>query len=184
MLGGFGYGAPAAVGRMENLIALGVRRFVSLGSAGGLQPDLEVGNLVVCTGAVRDEGVSHHYLPSHVEVAPDPILTAALSAELSGHGPIRTGRTWTIDAPYRETVAEVHHYRADGVLTVEMEAAALFAVAAVRGVAIAGAFCISDLLHRHEWHPDFNSPKLLQGLSALMDTALSALDVEGGNGST
>ena len=106
-------GAPVAAGRMENLIALGVRRFVSLGSAGGLQPDLDVGDLVVCTGAVRDEGVSYHYLADHVEVSPDPTLTAALSAEL--HGPIRAGRTWTIDAPYRETVAEVHHYRADGV---------------------------------------------------------------------
>ncbi len=183
VLGGFGYSAPVAVGRMENLIALGVRRFVSLGSAGGLQPDLEVGDLVVCTGAVRDEGVSHHYLPDHAEVSPDPTLTAALSAKLSGHGgPIKAGRTWTIDAPYRETVAEVHHYRADGVLTVEMEAAALFAVAAVRGVAIASAFCISDLLHRHEWHPDFNSPKLLEGLSALGDAAVSTLEVRRGIG--
>ena len=184
VLGGFGYGAPVAAGRMENLIALGVRQFVSLGSAGGLQPDLEIGDLVVCTGAVRDEGVSHHYLPSHVEVSPDATLTAALSAELSGHRPIRAGRTWTIDAPYRETVAEVHHYRADGVLTVEMEAAALFAVAAVRGVAIASAFCISDLLHRHEWHPDFNSPKLLEGLSALGDAAVSTLEVRARSGST
>jgi uridine phosphorylase len=176
VLGGFGYGAPVAAGRMENLIALGVRRFVSFGSAGGLQPDLEVGDLVVCTGAVRDEGVSYHYLPAHVEVWPDQTLTAALRAELSRHGPVKAGRTWTIDAPYRETVAEVHHYRADGVLTVEMEAAALLAVAAVRGVAIASAFCISDLLHRHEWHPDFNSPKLLKGLSALADAAVSTLE--------
>jgi uridine phosphorylase len=184
VFGGFGFGAPVAAGRMENLIALGVRRFVSLGAAGALQPDLGVGDLVICTGAVRDEGVSHHYLPAHVEVTPDPTLTAALSAELSTHGRIRAGRTWTIDAPYRETVAEVHHYRSDGVLTVEMEAAALFAVAAVRGVAIASAFCISDLLHRHEWHPDFNSPKLLDGLSALGEAAISTLEVLREIGST
>jgi uridine phosphorylase len=181
VFGHFGYGAPVAVGRMENLIALGVRRFVSLGSAGGLPPDLEVGDLVLCTGAVRDEGVSHHYLLADVEVKPDPVLTTALSAELSACGPVRPGKTWTIDAPYRETVGEVHHYRAGGVLTVEMEAAALFAVAAVRGVAIASAFCISDLLHRHEWHPDFNSPKLLDGLAALAEAAVSTLKAQGGD---
>jgi uridine phosphorylase len=81
-------------------------------------------------------------------------------------------------------VAEVHHYRADGVLTVEMEAAALFAVATVRGVPIASAFCISDLLHRHEWHPDFNSPKLLDGLTSLGNAAVSVLEVRPEIGTT
>ena len=63
-----------------------------------------------------------------------------------------------------------------------MEAAALFAVAAVRGVAIASAFCISGLLRRHEWHPDFNSPKLLEGVLALADGAGTALQARGSFG--
>ena len=66
----------------------------------------------------------------------------------------------------------------EGVPAVEMEVAALSAVAVVRDVAIASAFCISDLLHRHEWRPDFNSPKLLEGLSALGDVAISTLDAK------
>ena len=64
--------------------------------------------------------------------------------------------TWTIDTPYRETIDEVRHYQADGVLTVEMEAAALFAVGVHRGVDVAAAFVISDLLTEDRWHGQFH----------------------------
>ena len=175
VLGGFGYGAPIAAQRLENLIALGASGFVSLGAAGGLQPDLSVGDLVLCTGAVRDEGVSHHYLPTDAAVTPDPALTQALGAALASRGVVRSGMTWTIDAPYRETVAEVKHYQDAGVLTVEMEAAALFAVATVRRVPIASAFSISDLLTRMTWEPRFDAPELHGGLAALADAAISVL---------
>ena len=72
----------------------------------------------------------------------------------------RRGATWTIDTPYRETVEEVRHYRREGVLTVEMEAAALFAVAAVRGVEAASVFVLSDLLGETEWTPEFGADLL------------------------
>ena len=175
VLGGFGYGAPIAAQRLENLIALGAKVFISLGAAGSLQPDLGVGELVLCTGAVRDEGVSHHYLPIQTPVGPDRRLTEAFGEALADRDPLRSGMTWTIDAPYRETVAEVGHYRAKGVLTVEMEAAALFAVAAVRGVPIASAFCISDLLGSVTWEPCFDAPELRSGLAALADAAIEVL---------
>ena len=175
VLGGFGYGAPIAAQRLENLIALGASGFVSLGAAGGLQPELSIGDLVLCTGAVRDEGVSHHYLPTGTAVTPDSGLTQALGAALASRGPMRSGMTWTIDAPYRETVAEVKHYQDAGVLTVEMEAAALFAVATIRGVPIASAFSISDLLTSVTWEPRFDAPELDGGLAALADAAISVL---------
>ena len=88
---------------------------------------------------------------------------------------MRSGMTWTIDAPYRETVAEVKHYQDAGVLTVEMEAAALFAVATIRGVPIASAFSISDLLTSVTWEPRFDAPELDGGLAALADAAISVL---------
>ena len=60
-------------------------------------------------------------------------MTAVLGAALRGSGlAFRPGVSWTIDTPYRETVAEARHYQAEGVLCVEMEAAALFPVAEVR----------------------------------------------------
>ena len=68
----FGIGAPAMSTVVETLGALGTRRFVNLGAAGGLQPGDRVGDLVVCDAAVRDEGLSHHYLPP---AAPRPPLS-------------------------------------------------------------------------------------------------------------
>jgi uridine phosphorylase len=177
VIGGFGIGAPAAAVVLEELVALGVQRFVSVGLAGAICPDATVGELILCTSAVRDEGVSHHYLPSDEPATPDGPLTAALQREIErqlGH-PARSGSSWTIDAPYRETIAEVRHYQSEGVLTVEMEAAALFTVAQVRGIAVASAFCISDLLSTLEWAPQFDAPEVLTGLELLVEAALACV---------
>jgi purine-nucleoside phosphorylase len=89
--------------------------------------------------------------------------------------PYATGPTWTIDTPYRETVAEARHYQQAGVMTVEMEAAAVFAVAAYRGVAAAAAFAISDSLADLVWDPQFASPDLAPSLLRLYQAAVAAL---------
>ncbi len=59
----FGIGAPAVALKLELLIAWGVKRFVSIGTAGGLQKNIGIGDIIVCDRAIRDEGTSHHYLP-------------------------------------------------------------------------------------------------------------------------
>ena len=172
--GGFGIGAPAATVVLEELIALGARRFLSIGLAGALSADLGIGDVVVCTAAVRDEGVSHHYVPPGRTVEPSDALTARLENALSEHGVrYRRGPTWTIDTPYRETIDEVRHYQAEGVLTVEMEAAALFAVGAHRGVDVAAAFVVSDLLGEDRWHGQFHDA--VGPLHDLYDAALDTL---------
>lgn len=175
VVGGFGIGAPAAAAVLEQLIALGVGRFISVGWAGALQPGCRVADMITCTGAVRDEGLSHHYLAPGAPAEPDPALTARLHQALSALGHPRTGTSWTIDAPYRETATEVAHYRSLGVATVEMEAAALFAVATVRRVPLAAAFCVSDLLDALEWDPQFDAPAVLAGTLALAETAVTLL---------
>jgi uridine phosphorylase len=176
LLGQFGIGAPAASAVLEHLAALGTRAVVSIGTAGSLQRDLAAGDLVLCEAAVRDEGVSHHYLPPARLAAPSAEMTAALGAALRESGlAFRSGVSWTIDAPYRETVAEARHYQAEGVLCVEMEAAALFAVAQVRGVRLASAFVISDSLADLVWNPRFGDPAVQAGLISLYQVALTAL---------
>lgn len=176
IVGGFGIGAPAASVLLEGLIAAGVRRCVSVGTAGALQPDSPVGGLVLCTGAVRDEGVSHHYLPADVPAPPSPVLSEGLAAALSAQGEdAERGTTWTIDAPYRETLAELRHYQAEGVRSVEMEAAALFAVGQIRQIDVAAAFCYSDLLAGPAWEPHFGSPLVSDGLERLLAAAVAAL---------
>jgi uridine phosphorylase len=176
VVGGFGIGAPAAVATMESLAAIGVRRFVGLGTAGALRGDLDTGDVVVCDRAVRDEGVSHHYLPPARFADANPALTASVHDALAVAGLAPTiGSAWTIDAPFRETVLEARHYADEGVAVVEMEAAALFAVGAVRGVAVASAFAISDSLADGEWVPQFGDPRLGVRLTAMVTATVDAL---------
>ena len=135
-----GIGAPAVAAQLEVLISLGVSEFLSLGTAGGLHPEQSIGDVVALTSAVRDEGVSYHYVASPAAVRPNHTLTAALRDRLVDAGlSVADGATWTTDAPFRETAEEIAHYRAEGVLTVEMEAAAVFAVAQARSVPLASA---------------------------------------------
>lgn len=176
LCGGFGIGAPAVTTLFEELIALGARRFFSIGIAGGLQPDLKPGSFVLCNAAIRDEGVSHHYLPEGEFAHPSSNLTNRLATELDRAGiSYRTGTSWTIDTPFRETIAEARHYAQRGVLTVEMEAAALCAVAIHRRVELATAFVVSDLLAEATWTPHFGMPEVQENLLHLFEVARAAL---------
>jgi uridine phosphorylase len=133
-----GVGAPMAAAMLEEAIALGCRKFIACGGAGVLERSIALGHIVVPTSAVRDEGTSYHYLPAGREVAPTPEGTAAIEAVLQAHGrAYMKGKTWTTDALYRETAAKVMRRKEEGCLTVEMEAAALFAVARFRDVTFA-----------------------------------------------
>jgi uridine phosphorylase len=176
VIGRFGFGAPVAAVVLEELACLGTTRFVSIGTSGSLQPSLAAGDVVLCEAAVRDEGVSHHYLPPATHATPSPSLTSALEQELaSSQMSFVRGSSWTIDSPYRETVEEARHYQNQGVQCVEMEAAALFAVGEHRGIDVAAAFCISDLLGGLEWEPHFDSEKLALGMWNLYQAARRCL---------
>jgi uridine phosphorylase len=161
-------GAPAAAIAVEELAARGAELFIGVGTAGAIDERLAAGDLVVCSAALRDEGTSHHYTPPEPFAVPDPGLTARLQAALPGavHGP-----SWTTDAPYRETAQEVAKYRADGIVTVEMEASCLFTVASAVGVPAAAAFVVSDVLHGEQWAPHFGSADILPGLWTLFEAA-------------
>jgi uridine phosphorylase len=147
-----GVGAPLAAGFLEEAIALGCRKFIACGGAGVLAPDVAVGHVIVPTAAVRDEGTSYHYLPPGREVAASAAAVAAIVAVLQEHGvPYVTARTWTTDAIYRETAAKIARRRDEGCVTVEMEAAAFFAVAQFRGVPFAQLLYAGDDLSGSEW---------------------------------
>ena len=181
IIGNFGIGAPQAVIHLEEFIEWGVRRFVSVGTAGSLQRELRVGDLVLCDRAIRDEGSSHHYLPPSRYAHPSKVLTGRLRDALRARRlKFATGTTWTIDTPYRETFAEARRYSEQGVLTVEMEAAALFAVGKYRGVEVAALLSISDslaeALGEDPWKPQFHLRRNLAGLEKVFQVAVSALD--------
>jgi uridine phosphorylase len=147
-----GVGAPLAAAFLEELIALGCKKFIACGGAGVLNRDMAVGHVIVPSSAVRDEGTSYHYLPPGREVAASVEGVATIEAALQEHHvDYVVGKTWTTDAIYRETRARMERRRAEGCITVEMEAAAFFAVAQFRGVAFAQILYGGDDLSGDEW---------------------------------
>ena len=147
-----GVGAPLAAGFLEELIALGCRKFIACGGAGVLNANLAVGHIVIPTSALRDEGTSYHYLPPGEPAMPHPDGVAAIEATLQKHAiAYVTGKTWTTDAFYRETAGKVKRRREAGCLTVEMEAAAFFAVAQFRDVILAQMLYSGDNLDGENW---------------------------------
>jgi uridine phosphorylase len=165
-------GAPAVAIAVEELSARGTELFIGVGTAGGISGRLAAGDLVVCSAALRDEGTSHHYAGPDPFALPDPGLTARLRDALPTAA---CGPSWTTDAPYRETAEEIARYRAEGILTVEMEASCLFTVARATGTVAAAAFVVSDVLHGAQWQPLFGSAGVLRGLWALFEAAEATL---------
>jgi uridine phosphorylase len=149
-----GVGAPLAAAWLDELIALGARRFVVVGGAGVLVPSLTLGHVIVPLAALRDEGTSHHYAPPSRLIAPTPDAVEAITRTLEHNDvPFVTGTTWTTDGFYRETRNKVARRVAEGCLTVEMEAAALFAVARFRGVSLGQMLYAGDDLSGDLWDP-------------------------------
>ncbi len=147
-----GVGAPLAAGLFEELIALGGRKFIVCGGAGSLEASYELGKLLVPTSAVRDEGTSYHYLPADREVVPGRLALAAIEKVLSEKDvPYALTKTWTTDAMFRETKGKINKRKAAGCGCVEMEAAALFAVAEFRGVELAQILYAGDDLSGELW---------------------------------
>jgi len=176
IIGNFGIGAPVAAIMVEELAAFGVKKFISIGKAGTLQKNLEIGDIVVCEKAVRDEGTSHHYMkPSRFSYASKRLTKKVQETLKQEKVQYQNGTSWTIDAPYRETLKEARQYQKEGVATVEMEAAALFAVAQYRKLEMASLFTISDSLAELKWKPHFENPKTRQGLETLFQVALKTL---------
>lgn len=146
-------GAPCAAAQVEELITMGVKRFVICGSAGILHADLPPGHPVLPYAAIRDEGVSYHYQPAAREAVMSPEVLRRMEAFFEQREiPYTKGKTWTTDAFYRETEAKTALRASEGCITVEMEAASLYAVAAFRGVALGYILYGLDNLSGSEWN--------------------------------
>jgi uridine phosphorylase len=147
-----GIGAPFAAALLEEVIAFGARKLIVCGGCGVLKRDIAAGNLIVVSGAVRDEGASYHYLPPAREVTANETAFRAMTETLSKRGiPYCTGKTWTTDAPYRETLYRIAKRKEEGCLTVDMECAALMAVAQFRNAILGQVMYGGDDLSGTEW---------------------------------
>jgi uridine phosphorylase len=139
-----GIGCPSAAIAVEELSRVGVETFVRVGTTGALQEGIDIGDMVVATGAAKFEGTSKRYESANVPAVPDFAVLRALvdSADARGEA-VHVGPIVSDDAYYAEEGSFVDDCEAAGILAVEMEAATVFTLARRKGLR-AGAVCTVD----------------------------------------
>lgn len=152
-----GYGAPAAVDILETIIAMGTKRVVIFGMCGGIGKDLDVGDIVIPTEVIREEGTSYHYLESDVNSKPDIGLLHETKKFFNIHYDRNTvlGKTVSTDAVYRQTLNKEMRWRKDGILGIDMESSALLAVCSYYKIPAVSILIVSDkhnLNEKENWN--------------------------------
>ena len=189
-----GIGGPSTAILLEELIKVGADTFVRIGNSGGLAPSVELGDLVVTTGSVRDEGTSRSYVvPEYPALADWRIVGALVAAARERDVPCHTGITWSLDAFYaRNAILEpdgsmasmsvggywphglaerIADMRMARVLNCEMESAALLTLAGLFGVRAGSVCVVSD---RTPW-PGPAAIDLDRNMAACIEVAVDAM---------
>ena len=170
-----GMGMPSATIYATELVRFyGVKRLVRVGTAGGIHPDLELGDVIAASAAHTDSDMTAHRLPGvHYSHAPSfPLLRAAADYADEAGVNLRVGPVLSADAFYHPDATLIPRLAAYGTLAVEMEAAALYAVAAAEGVEALMVATISDHVVRGDSLPSDEREKTF---AAMVSVALGAL---------
>ena len=189
-----GIGAPSTAVLIEELIKLGAKTMIRIGNSGGLDPELELGDLAITTGSVRDDGTSKTYvIPEYPAAAHWEIVGALVAAAAHRKVRAKTGVTWSLDAFYvRNAVAgpndTMESMSVDGywpshletrirdmqqarILNCEMETGILLTLASLFGIR-AGAICVvSD---RTPW-PGPNELDINRNMATCIEVATEAM---------
>jgi DeoD family purine-nucleoside phosphorylase len=148
-----GMGCPSAAIVMEELVQLGVKRFLRVGTCGGLQQDLHLGDLIVAVSAVPADGTARHYVGGepHTPTADWELVHEAVHAAKQLEQPLRVGAIASSDTFYDPDPDRHKRWSARGVLGVEMEAAVLFTIGSLRGVKAGCLLTVSDIVIGEEF---------------------------------
>ena len=139
-----GIGCPSAAIAVEELSNVSVETFVRVGTTGALQSDIDIGDMIVATGAAKNEGTSKRYEDEEYPAVPDyDVLSALVDAAEENGEDVHVGPIASDDAYYAETDEDVRDWEQAGILSVEMEAATVFTLARRKGLQ-AGAICTVD----------------------------------------
>ncbi|MCF6148313.1 MAG: nucleoside phosphorylase [Candidatus Kuenenia sp.] len=141
-----GFGAPAAVFAFEMAVVLGCKYLFLFGLCGGVGKGLEVGDIVIPTEIVREEGTSYHYTTGETNAFPDKDLLSELKDYLcqTGENTVIYGKTVSTDGVFRQTKTKELSWRKNGIIGVDMEASALLAVAGYHKIPAICMFIVSD----------------------------------------
>ncbi len=139
-----GIGCPSAAIAIEELNAVGVETVIRCGTTGALQSDIEIGDMVVATGAAKEDGTTKRYESGVYPAVPDyDVLGGLVDAAEANDEDVHVGPIVSDDAFYAETDEYVDDWAAANLLAIEMEAAAIFSLARRKGMG-AGAICTVD----------------------------------------
>ncbi|MEM5882794.1 MAG: nucleoside phosphorylase [Candidatus Aenigmatarchaeota archaeon] len=171
-------GAPASAVQLEELIALGFKNFVTIGSTGGLKKYLKPGDIILPTRAIRCEGTSYHYLSPYEDSYPSQKILKHLREALYSLGvKFYEGTCLTTDAFYRETLRDMEKYRKRGVVCVDMEVAALYAVGKFRNVDVGSSFWLWDqVIEPGRWNPDYQTKRINKAKNDLVEVAIKVCE--------
>ncbi len=168
-------GAPACIGALEDIFAMGVEKIILFGTCGVLDAAIGDCSIIIPNAAMRDEGTSFHYAPPSDEIAVNEKYISAFTGMLEEIGCSYTvGKTWTTDAMYRETKEKVLRRKEAGCVCVDMECSAVAALAAFRRKETFQFFYAADNLDGENW--DARSLGNTANLSEKDKAALLAMD--------
>lgn len=176
-------GAPFAVLVAEELFALGCKALVTISSAGLIAENLQPPFFLLIDQALRDEGTSYHYLPSErFSLASLPLANAVALRLIGAALPFNRGSSWTTDAPFRETAQLIAARREEGIIAVEMEAAALLAMgAALRKPIVCLAHITNSMATKEDDFEKGGDSGTHQALAVCAVALAAALDHAGGS---
>ena len=145
-------GCPACAGNLDLFNARGVSKVMFCGGGGVLDKNIEVGQILVVEGAIRDEGFSYHYIEPSKYIYSNPEVVQKIVRYLeAGEISYIRGLTWTTDAIFRETADRIAQRKADGAKIVEMEQAGCLAVSQFRNFEYGALIYGGDDVSQDEW---------------------------------
>ena len=159
------FGGPNVAALVEELAAFGMKECVLWGYCGAIQNDMNIGDVIIAKRALREDGVSYHYIEEDKDFVESNWCEEWIFAK-NDYG-FREGAIWSIDALYRETEEKISRYRERGILGVEMEVASFYAVCrhtCVKGIAFLVA---SDLFRDGLWKSWFRTKPFKEGIKRL-----------------
>lgn len=174
-----GVGAPGAALCFEELHQAGVGRIIRAGTCGGLQPDVSDGDLVVATGAIREDGLTDGLVPaSFPALASIDVVSSLREALADGGHPAHEGVVLTTSVFYTHEIlgSSLSRWARAGAVAVEMECAALFVIAALHGMEVGAVLAVDgNPLHRRKDGYDPHRDVVRDAVDVMIGVALDAL---------
>jgi DeoD family purine-nucleoside phosphorylase len=174
-----GMGCPSAAIVAEELHRLGVKRMLRVGTCGGLQPDLQLGDLIVALSAIPADATARHLVGAdqHVPTASWELVHGAVHVAKEIGQTMRIGPIVSSDLFYNPDGGQYARWSSRGVLAVEMEAAVLFTLGALRGFAAGCLLTVSDVVVEGEFQR-ISDEELRAAVDRMTRVALATVTAE------